>query len=194
MKKRIFWTICAAVMFLCIGCGNEGTAKIMHYGVEAKTVHFEQLEEMEEHSELIIKGERLDDEEALITTVNGKMVSGFTFSKVKITEIYGDKTGEYKVGDEITVLENEVYDEANNTVYHIGGYNMMVAGDEYLLFLHYAQTDEMEYFVSSGVNCGTISLETDERQRVYTTEGGDSVVDYSNFQKLWDEALEKYIN
>ncbi len=122
------------------------------------------------------------------------MVSGFTFSKVKITEIYGDKSGEYEVGDEITILENEVYDEANNTIYHIGGYNMMVVGDEYLLFLHYAQTNEMEYFVASGVNCGIISLATDERQRAYTTEEGNAVVDYSAFQELWNEALEKYIN
>lgn len=129
-----------------------------------------------------------------LPNINGNMASGFTFSKIKITEIYQDKSDEYKVGDEITILENEVYDEANDIVYHIGGYNMMIVGDEYLLFLHHAQTNGNDYFVASGVDCGTISLKTDERQKTYTTREGNHVVDFSVYQEIWNDALDKYIN
>lgn len=193
MKKWWFLVNCLLVFFLLVACGNEVDTKVTHCGVEAKSVYFEKLDEMEDYSDLIIKGERLEEQEAVITTVNGYIASGYTFSKVKITEIYEDKSGEYRVGDEITILENEVYDEANDIVYHIGGYNMMIVGDEYLLFLHHAQTNGVDYYVASGVNCGTISLNSDERQTVYTTREGNQVVDFSVYQDIWDDAKDKYI-
>ncbi|MBQ8519122.1 MAG: hypothetical protein IJ455_05945 [Agathobacter sp.] len=193
MKKLLMLIISSIIMFSIVACGQTKKAEATHYGVEAKGLYFEELEEMEGYSDLIIRGERLEEEEAVITLVNGSIASGYTFSKVKILEIYQDDSGEYNVGDEITILENEVYDETNNVVYHIGGYNMMVAGDEYLLFLYPANIEDFEYFVASGVECGTISLKEDGRQTAYTTRNGNQVIDYSAFQDLWNDAIEKYI-
>lgn len=63
-----------------------------------------------------------------------------------------------------TILENEAYNEAENVVYHVAGYNKMVVGDEYLLFLRECQRSDGEtYYVSAGVNYGTISLQEDQR-------------------------------
>lgn len=182
-------------MLLCVltACGSTAQNETQHYTVEAKTVSFDTLEEMEEYSELIVRVERLDKEEAVINTVNGRMTLGFTFSQVEIKEIYQDTDEKYSIGDTITILENEVYDEKENITYHIAGYNMMEVGKEYLLFLDYGETNGTQYYVSSGVNFGTISLETDNRQRTYVNQDGEETGDYSAFQDMWEEALEKYI-
>lgn len=195
MKNLKLLFVGIAVLSILTACGNDNkTADVKHYGVEAKCVSFENLEEMETYSDLIVKGVRLEGEEAIITTVDGNIVSGYSFSQFQISEIYQDSSNTYQIGDTITILENEVYDEANNVVYHIAGYNMMEEGEEYLLFLQHAQTDGKGYFVASGVNYGTISLTVDDRQRAYTTETGMEVVDYNIYQEIWSDALDKYIN
>lgn len=176
-----------------VGTETASTEEEKHYSLDAKCIWFETLEEMEDYSELIVRVVRLDEEETMITTVDGEMVSGFTFSQVEIKEIYQDTAERYSVGDKVTVLENEVYDENKNVVYHIAGYNMMEVGKEYLLFLHYAEANGSEYYVASGVNEGTISLENDDRQKTYTDELGNATGDFSIYEDIWAEALEKYI-
>lgn len=193
MKKIRLVLSIVMVLYVLVACGASAQNEVKHYTVEAKGVWFDTLEEMENYSELIVRVKRLDQEEAMITTVNGRMVSGFTFSQVEIKEIYQDTAERYSIGDTITILENEVYDEKENIVYHIGGYNMMEVGKEYLLFLDYSITNGMEYYVASGVELGTISLESDNRQRTYANQLGEEIGDYSVFQDMWEEALEKYI-
>ncbi len=157
--------------------------------VEAKTVSFESLEEMEGYADVILRAVRLDQEEPVVS-------GPYTFSKVKISKIYKDNAGELAEEREITVLENEVYDAAQDVVYHVAGYNMMVAGEEYLLFLrHNVLPDGKEYYVACGVNFGTISLTDDGRDRVRGNEGpGPYEVDEPTpeMKTIWEEAKRKY--
>ncbi|MBR0147490.1 MAG: hypothetical protein IJM25_12630 [Eubacterium sp.] len=159
-----------------------------HMCIDGKTDGYDSLSELEQDADVILRGIRLDQEKA-----RWYGTSGYTLSGVEITGIYKDTTEELSEGRIITVLENEVYDETSNTVYHIGGYNMMVAGKEYLLFLKKdIMTDGTEYYVSCGVNYGTVSVTDDGRDISPKYPGGADTYDMSLFRDIWQEALDKY--
>ena len=70
---------------------------------------------------------------------------------------------------------------------------MMVAGKEYLLFLKKdIMTDGTEYYVSCGVNYGTVSVTDDGRDISPKYPGGADTYDMSLFRGIWQEALDKY--
>lgn len=114
------------------------------------------------------------------------MVSGYTLSGFEITEIFKDTTNSLENGDVITILENEVYSEEENIVYHIDGYTMMETGKEYLLFLRKASLNKQDYYVSSGINFGTVSLE-DNNHKAYRSING-TTMDFSVYEPVWEEA------
>ena len=168
-------------------------------GMEVKTVSFESLSEMEEYADVILRAVRLDREEPYIeryadaTASSTFMISGWTFSEVKIGKIYKDTTDQLAEGKTITILENEVYDELSNMVYHIGGYDMMVKGYEYLLFLKKNVMDDgTVYYVSCGVNFGTVSTTDDGRYKDLKYQNAKDGIDLSIYRKIWEEALKKY--
>lgn len=182
------------LMCLCVGIMLSACAKSTgHYGVEAKTVYFESLEEMEEYCTVIVRATRLEGEETVIAKQDGHITSGYSYSTVKLTEVYKDTSGQLQVGDEIRLLENEVYDEEENIVYHIAGYNMMVPEEEYLLFLTKNTANEFDYYVSAGVNYGTISLGEDGRMTQRKDTRGNTVSEFSAYTEIWEAAKEKYI-
>lgn len=118
----------------------------------------------------------------------------YTWSQIQVTKVHKDTAGKLAVGDIITILENEAFDAEYNTVYHLGGYNMMVPERSYLLFLTVANLDDgSEYYVSSGINCGTVSLENDGRSQSYINRSGSAISDFSIYESLWEEAKDKYI-
>ena len=161
---------------------------VIHREVEAKTESYESLAEMEKDADVILRAVRLDQEEPVW---NGS--SGYTLSQVKISKIYEDKTGSLSLDDVIKVMENEVYDAASNTVFHVAGYNMMVFGDEYLLFLKKDKMpDGTEYYVACGVNYGTISTTTDGRDISPKYPNGVDMLDISIYKDIWKDALNKY--
>ncbi|MBQ9870829.1 MAG: hypothetical protein IJM27_02775 [Eubacterium sp.] len=161
---------------------------VIHREVEAKTESYESLAEMEKDADVILRAVRLDQEEPVW---NGS--SGYTLSQVKISKIYEDKTGSLPLDDVIKVMENEVYDVASNTVFHVAGYNMMVVGDEYLLFLKKDKLpDGTEYYVACGVNYGTISTTTDGREISPKYPNGVDMLDISIYKDIWKDALNKY--
>jgi hypothetical protein len=161
---------------------------VIHREVEAKTESYESLAEMEKDADVILRAVRLDQEEPVW---NGS--SGYTLSQVKISKIYEDKTGSLSLDDVIKVMENEVYDAASNTVFHVAGYNMMVFGDEYLLFLKKDKLpDGTEYYVACGVNYGTISTTMDGRDISPKYPNGVDMLDISIYKDIWKDALNKY--
>lgn len=187
-----FILVCAAVLSLC-ACSkqtDDDAKQPEHVAVEAKLVSFESLEEMEEYCDVIIRGVRLAEEESRVNMANGTIIGGYTLSQLKVTQVIRDEEGLLENIEEITILENEFVDTTTNKIYHVGGYNMMVEGKEYLLFL---RKSDMGYYVSAGVNFGTISLENDGRQESRMTRNGEAVSDFSYFKPIWDAAKEKYI-
>lgn len=178
----IFWGMTA--------CGNQTE----HIRVSAKCPYFNNLNEMEDFSDVVIEGIRLNGEYPAIKTVNEYVVSAYTWSQIQVTKVHKDTAGKLAVGDIITILENEAFDAEYNTVYHLGGYNMMVPERSYLLFLTVANLDDgSEYYVSSGINCGTVSLENDGRSQSYINRSGSAISDFSIYESLWEEAKDKYI-
>ena len=171
--------------------GTEASVKdtAAHIYVEAKTVSYESLHDIEQDADVILRAVRLDQEEPVW---NGDW--GYTLSQVRISKIYKDKTGRLSPDEDITILENEVFDAASNKVYHIGGYNMMVFGNEYILFLKKDQMpDGKEYYVACGVNYGTVSTTGVGHDIMLTYPNGTPVqIDMSGYNNIWKAALDKY--
>ena len=158
---------------------------LKHEKLDAKIVSFQTFGEMEEYADVIVRVTREDQETTVISRSGENIVSGFTFSQVRIEKIYKDRTGTLQSGASVRVLENEFFDEKTNTVFHVAGYSMMKAGAPYLLFLkRNTAADGKEYYVAAGVHFGTVSL----------SEDGRTVRDYdeSTFRPFWDEAEKKY--
>ena len=47
--------------------------------------------------------------------------------------------------------------------------------------------------MAAGINYGTVSIEDDGRTENHLSRSGDTVVDFSKMESLWESALEKYI-
>lgn len=121
IRKRYY----NVLMCLCVGMMLSACAKnTEHYGVEAKTVYFATLEEMDEYATVIVKATRLKGEKAVLTknTANGS-----------------------------------------------------------------------DYYVSAGVNYGTVSLGEDGRTTQRKDTRGNAVSEFSAYTEIWEAAKEKYI-
>lgn len=189
MEKIVVYFMLLAVL-LFTGCKS----KVKHYGIEAKGPSYSNLQEMEDESKVIVRVTREEYEKPVITYNEGRMVSGYTFSKVKIEEIFKDTTNSLKVGDSIRILENEVFSEKENAVYHIGGYNMMEEDEEYILFLNRdIYYDKEAYYVAKGTTFGTVPVEEDNRATVYFDKDKNPVNSVSGeVNSIWEKVLEKY--
>jgi hypothetical protein len=165
----------------------------LHVNINSKVVSYDTLSEMEADADLILRAERLDHEEPVLKYSDNNLYSFWTFSQVRISKIYKDDTEELGEGQTITILENEVFDPKTNTVFHVSGYRMMVAGNEYLLFLQKGNRENGEtYFVSCGVNFGTVSLSEDGRDISPKYQNGSDMTDTKIFKEIWEEAKKKY--
>ena len=165
----------------------------LHVNINSKVVSYNTLSEMEADADLILRAERLDHEEPVLKYSDNNLYSFWTFSQVRISRIYKDDTEELGEGQTITILENEVFDPKTNTVFHVSGYRMMVAGNEYLLFLQKGNRENGEtYFVSCGVNFGTVSLSEDGRDISPKYQNGSDMTDTKIFKEIWEEAKKKY--
>lgn len=183
MKRVFSFTVLCAILMLTTACGSSS---IKRENIDAKIVSFETFEEMENYANVIVRVTRGDQENPVVIRSGENIVSGFTFSQVKIDKIYKDRSGELQSGSSIRILENEFFDEQSKTVYHIAGYNMMKEGASYLLFLtRHTYSDGEPYYVAAGVHYGTVSLSEDGR----TVSDMNEVI----FRPFWDEAKKKYI-
>lgn len=185
-SRRIILTVILTLFLTACGQAPE------HCGVEAKTVVFESLQEMENESDVIVRGIRKQDENPVLKKEKGNLVSAYTFSEFQVTEVYKDTGNALEKDNQITILENEAYDEKENVIYHIAGYNMMEDGKEYLLFLRRNELNGSEYYVSVGINYGTVSLQEDSRMTVRYTREGNSAGDFSYYEPIWEAARAKY--
>ena len=189
--KKILLVTALIISLLLVSCSASKEEKKetdtpdspSHLGVEAKTDGFETLEEMEENCDIIIKGIRENTENIVVEKEGQSILSAYTFSSVRIAEIYKDESSSIKKGESVTVLENEAYDSETNIIYHIAGY---------LLFLRGCELEGKVYYVASGVNFGTVSLQDDGRTKEYNTSSGYPAMEYEAYKTIWNLAKEKY--
>ncbi|MCQ2536914.1 MAG: hypothetical protein MJ124_00800 [Lachnospiraceae bacterium] len=197
MKKYIIMIMCV-ILTMFTGCGKTNNIgklnvdTIIRRDVEAKIVAYDNLSDMEKSSDAIIKVIKSDKECPVISRYGKEFVSGFTFSYVIVKEIYKDNTESIINGDVIRILENEVYDEQFETVYHIAGYEKMVEGCEYILLVEKnTYTDGDTYYTPLGVHYGVVSLEDDGRY-VDVTQKHSSRFNMALFEAIWDEIRQRY--
>lgn len=191
MKKIIAYIIMTLSIAL-VACNNT---IIKHNNADAKMPYYETLNELEESAEQIIRVKKTDVENPVIKRSEGHLISAWTFSDVEILDIYKDISDSLKVGETVSILENEAYDKETNTVEHVNGYIKMVPGYEYLLFLRASEDDNGEkYYVSLGLNLGTVSLQNDGREESINTISGESINNETATDKeLISEIRNKYI-
>lgn len=191
MKKIIAYIIMTLSIAL-VACNNT---TIKHNNSDAKMPNYETLSKLEESAEQIIRVKKTDVENPVIKRSEGHLISAWTFSDVKILDIYKDISDSLKVGETVSILENEAYDKETNTVEHVNGYIKMVPDYEYLLFLRASEDDNGEkYYVSLGLNLGTVSLQDDGREELINTISGESINNETATDKeVISEIRNKYI-
>lgn len=192
-RKLVLWLapaaacLCALIGIAVFFKGNAPSNTNPTHAVipDVKIVSFESFGEMEEYADVIVRATREDGGTPVVIRDGETIVSGFTFSTVKLEKIYKDKTGKLQNGASIRILENEFFDEPSNTVFHVAGYSLMKVGAPYLLFLtRHTYTDGEEYYVAAGIHFGTVSLSEDGR---IIREMEDET-----FRPFWEEAKRKY--
>lgn len=204
MKK--LWTaavLMAAVLSLSACVADETQTKdnptnaSKHEDIEAKVVSFESFEEMDNNSGIVVKVIKEDStkDRILIDRHNGKPVFGCTLSKVKVLDVYKDESKEILPGQEITIYENEYYDEESDITYHVESYQAIKAGEERLLFFKEKNImqDKTEYYTPQGIYYGSISLSADRSAAVLKRHGDEEYTPSQDVVEIWEAAKAKYL-
>ena len=136
---------------------------VVHKIIDAKTKSYSNLKELENDSTLIVRGVKtLEEEPTILVDEHGGILAEYTLSKFKIISLEKDETNnDLFLGEEIIVLENEVYNKYENEVHHIAGYTKMISQKEYILFLYYAE--ENGWYVPCGVTFGKVPIDRNEK-------------------------------
>ena len=190
--KKILLPIILTLSIALVACNNT---TVTHNNSDAKMPGYETLSELEEAAEQILRVKKTNVENPVIKRSGGYIISAWTFSDVEILDIYKDISDSLKVGETVSVLENEAYDKETNTVEHVNGYIKMVPEYEYLLFLRKSEYNNGDiYYVSLGLNQGTVSLQNDGREESINTISGESINNETATDKeVISEIRNKYI-
>ena len=116
---------------------------------------------------------------------NAKIPVG-TLSSVKVLNVIKNESKETIEQNElISVLESEVYDHDDNTLYRINDYSMMQEGGQYFLYVRKSTTDN-EYLIL-GITLGKVEADTKNAKpgRLKSSKLSDDV------QKIHKAAYEK---
>ncbi|MFS0593421.1 hypothetical protein AB1L05_17715 [Cytobacillus horneckiae] len=159
---------------------------------EGKVDGFYSLNDLEEGSEIIVKGIKRDEigTEVINSKIDGEVVGGYTISNFEITEVYKNAPDNQKIKIDNTIKVSEVsfYDEQTETNYTVNGYQKMEQSDEYLLLL----SDEIEgFFSTTGVTFGKVPLSTDELE-IIEDEDSPEHNNIDVFSEIFDDARKKY--
>ncbi|MED1267764.1 hypothetical protein P4U03_14305 [Bacillus mycoides] len=163
--------------------------------LDAKIDEFQNLNAVEEKTEIIVVGKKVKQEEpTIVYNKEGRIDIAYTLSNFAIDKVIsGDSV---TPGTEITILENEAYNKKVDMTYHIAGYELMEKDKEYLLFLRKSQTDP--YYLITGVNYGKVPLKDENSSLKKSLNNANtdyakeklSEIDHQNLIKA--EALKKY--
>lgn len=130
--------------------------------VEAKIDEYQSLESIENSVEIIVKAEKVSEEEPIIWRgSNDEPYFVGMIGNVKIINIYKDGSNQdITAGSIIPIFENEAYDAEKNVIYHVAGYKKMSIGKEYMLFLDYSESDN--WYVPCSAIWGKYPLDSTE--------------------------------
>lgn len=197
MKKSLrFLSIIIVLSFITfLFIGNPFVeSKSKEITFDAKTDSFNNLEELENNSPIIVRGIKTDEKETEIyrSEVDGEVNGGFTLSGFKVNNVYKNSQQDTNilVGKEIQITENAYYDKQTNTAYNINGYTNMVKEKEYLLFL--IPVDDGKY-ATRAVTFGKVPLYTQKTTiNKSSTLSEDHVQNDGVIESIFKDAREKY--
>ncbi|HBT74315.1 MAG TPA: hypothetical protein DEB37_19405 [Lysinibacillus sp.] len=161
MKNRKFQVFSFFLVCLCLifFISIKDNKKIETINFEGKTLGFDNLEEMEEASPVIVLGTKTkeNDTEVFRSDINNDVIGGYTKSSFLISEVYknNDNKEDIKTNSQITVSEMAFYDKETNAMYTVNDYENMEFDKEYLLFL--VPVDDGMY-APRGVTTGKVPM------------------------------------
>lgn len=198
-RLRKAWIAAAAAALLCLAAGGIITGVILKERnakgpvtdsvISSKTVWYESLEEMEKAASVIVIGKKLGEDHLLYSQSSPDHMPIGTVSTFQTETILKDD-GTLQPGSVLQILEQDYYDEALRTRYHVAGYTAMNTSDRYVLHLVFSDPGKTIY-VPMGVNFGVASLGEDYRMVDYQNgeSGGNGLID-----RIREETREKYLD
>ena len=191
------WIAAAAVLFISLVAGGivtgvtlknrETGTTVIDEVVSAKTVWYDSLEEMENAANVIVIGKKLNEDHLMYHQNGSDDLPLGTVSNFQIDTVLKDSSGVLAAGSVIQILEQEFYNEALLTRYHVAGYTAMNTDDRYVLHLLYTDSSRTLYY-TAGVNFGVVSLGENFRMVNYSGGGGNELID-----RIREETREKYM-
>lgn len=181
------------VSILLFGCAShqdtEQTASNTPTDVvlDAKTDAYDTIEELENASDLIVIGTKKEElKSAVERDEAGNFKDAYTISSFRISKIIKNEV--HEKNETISILESEAYDEVKNESLHIGGYENMIEGNTYILYL---RKSEDGYYIPRAVTTGKVALTKSEINKRFT---GDIAEDEKTLHKQIQEKYKDELN
>lgn len=176
MKKIIVLVLLLLMTFVLYSCTNkekesttekteeqqvhqisEKTPKLVR--TEAKTDDYETLKKLEEKSPIILLVQKKKEIKSEFGGDKNAKIPVGTLSSVKVIKVIKNESKEIIEQNQIvSVLESEVYDRDDNTLYRINDYSMMQENGKYFLYIRKSETDNE--FLILGVTLGKVEADT----------------------------------
>lgn len=176
MKKIIVLVLVSLMTFVLYSCTNkekesttekteeqevyqisEKTPKLVR--TEAKTDDYETLQKLEEKSPIILLVQKKKEIKSEFGGNENAKIPVGTLSSVKVIEVIKNESKEKIEQNQIvSVLESEVYDRDDNTLYRVNDYSMMQENGQYFLYVRKSETDNE--FLILGVTLGKVEADT----------------------------------
>ena len=203
MKKKIMIVMLGIIILSVCSCtkkeensSTEETEKQDVYQIsekdprlicsEAKTDGYQTLGQLEEASPIILLEQKKKEIKSEFGNMENAKIPVGTLSSVKVLNVIKNESKETIEQNElISVLESEVYDHDDNTLYRINDYSMMQEGGQYFLYVRKSTTDN-EYLIL-GITLGKVEADTKNAKpgRLKSSKLSDDV------QKIHKAAYEK---
>lgn len=210
MRKVSYAIVIIMSLFVFVGCGNKKTdspaaqegsnrtennaevnyEKANHEVAQAmvQTDNCSDYKMMKREADVVVKGKKAS--EKFVDSLSGNETK-YLLAQIEITEVYKDGTNlALKQGRTINVHENEEFEPANNTIFHIDDYRKMEKGKEYYLFLKY--TPEYDRYYILGVHRGKVPVDTSEKIFYKDNNAAGEEQDHEEVHKIIKEVQKKY--
>lgn len=160
---------------------------------EGKTDAFENLEQLENESVIIVRGEKISEEETFVSRseIDDEVNGGYTNSNFKINKVIKNGENDNKItdGNTISIFESAFYDEKTDKTYRINGYENMKEAKQYLLFL-LPEQDGM--YATRAVTYGKVPLDTDDLEIKTDSIGEEDQSQIQTLETIFNEVRQKY--
>lgn len=179
MKKFVLNSIMvfAIVMVVINLVRVDGTVKDVE--LCAKIDMYDTLDDLRKNSDLVVIGTKVREEKPTIVYDGDVILYAYTLSDFVVSKALDSKKEVNLENKKIKILENEFYDETQNANYHVAGYNKMLSGESYILYLSYAE--ENNWYIPTGVVAGKIPI--NEKEKSLTTSDREIIKEVENITK-----------